>query len=76
MTANTNVVSLDGANEGDEEFDDFLETLREGNDGVVFLISRANGDLTVGSTAKTAKDLLWDCERLKRLMQSLIERGE
>lgn len=75
MTKNTNVVMLDDANEGDDDFDEFLETLREGNDSVVFLISKSDGTMAIGSTAKSAKDLLWDYERLKSWMRSLIDRG-
>ena len=71
---NTNVVNLSTAeDESDEHFAEFIETLRQGNESAVFLISRKDGSLTVGSTAQNAKDLLWDCERLRRFMQAVID---
>lgn len=68
------VVNLSSVEEeSDEYFAEFIETLRDGNESAVFLIDRKDGSLTVGSTAVNAKDLLWNCERLRRFMQALID---
>lgn len=71
-----NVISLDSAEEDqDEAFAEFIETVKSGNDGVVFLISKTDGTLSLGSTAKSAKDLLWDSYRLQIFMQELVREG-
>jgi len=68
-----NVIALDGLDEEDEGFAEFIETLKTGNESAVFLISKEDGSISVGSTAKSAKDLLWDVQNLKRLMERIID---
>jgi hypothetical protein len=71
-----NVISLTTSeDEDDENFSAFIEDLRKGNEAAVFLISRKDGTMSVGSTAQSAKDLLWDSYRLKLFMDALV-KGE
>jgi hypothetical protein len=73
MTKDVNVISLDGTDEEDEGFAEFIETLRTGNEHVVFLVAKEDGSLSLGSNYKSAKDLLWDAERIRRFMTTLVE---
>jgi 23S rRNA pseudoU1915 N3-methylase RlmH len=75
MTKDVKVISLDGADEEDESFAEFIETLRTGNESVVFLVSKEDGSLSIGSNYKSAKDLLWDIERLRKFMGTIVEGG-
>lgn len=67
-----NIVELDSASEEDEGFKEFIETLREGNAGAVFIITKEDGELSIGSTAKTSKDLVWDLHRLTKLIETIV----
>lgn len=72
-----NVISLKSAeDEDDENFADFIDQIKNQNETAVFLISRKDGTLAVGSTYKNIKDLVWDCQRLQMFVQDLIRNAE
>lgn len=57
----------------DEEFAEFIDTLKSGNTHAVFLISKEDGSISIGSTARDAKELLWDLYQLKKFMDTIVE---
>jgi hypothetical protein len=72
-----NVISLTTSeDEDDDNFAQFIDEVKNGNKSAVFLLSRKDGTLAVGSTYKTRKDLVWDCQRLLMFMQELVQNGE
>jgi len=71
-----NVINLNNDDDHEEEFAEFLDGLKTGNESAVFLVTKKDGSLHIGSTARSAKDLLWDLYHLKKFMASLVENGE
>lgn len=72
----TNVVSLNGLDEEDEEFQAFIETLKEDNANAIFLVEKLDGSLTVGSNFKERKDLVYAIYNLQKLAQNLVDGYE
>ena len=72
----TNVVSLNGLDEEDEEFQAFLETLKEGNANAIFLVEKLDGSITIGSNFKERKDLVFAIYSLQKLAQDLVDGYE
>ncbi len=70
-----NIIELDKPDEEDEGFKAFIETLKTGNTEAVFLITKEDGTMSVGSTARNSKDLIWDIHRLTHFM-NLIAAGD
>lgn len=68
----TNVISLNGLNEEDEEFQKFLETLQEGNANAIFLIEKEDGTVTVGSNFKDRRDLVYAIYNLENLARDIV----
>ena len=72
----TNVVSLNGLDEEDEEFQAFLETLKEDNANAIFLVEKLDGSITIGSNFKERKDLVFAIYSLQKLAQDLVDGYE
>jgi len=71
----TNVVSLDGLDDEDEQFQEFLEGLKEGNVNAIYLIEKEDESVTVGCNFKNPKDLIAAIYRLQDLAQTIL-RGD
>lgn len=70
-----NIIELDKPDEEDENYKAFLDSLRTGNSEAVFLITKEDGTMSVGTTSRLQKDIVWDIHRLTKFME-LIVSGE
>lgn len=71
MTAK--IISLDGMDENDQNFMEFLEQLKEGNSRAIYLIEKSDGTVTVGCSATDRRDIVYSIYLLQQLAQSLLQ---
>ena len=69
----TNIVSLHGLDDEDEAYQEFLDTLKEGNASAIYLLEKEDGSVTVGCNFKEGKDLIAAIYRLQQLAQDILQ---
>ena len=70
-----NIVNLNSLDDEDEEFQTFLEGLKEDNDNAIFLVEKKDGTVVVGCNFTERRDLVYAIYNLQNLAQSIV-RGE
>ena len=68
----TNIVSLSGLDEEDEEYQGFLQTLNEDNVNAIYLVEKKDGNVTVGCNFKDSRDLIAAIYRLQALAIDIV----
>lgn len=71
-----NIISLNGLDEDDEDFSEFIEEIRTGNRSVAFLLEKDDGTVTVGCNFKDRRDLVFAMYRLHTLLESIVESDQ
>lgn len=66
------IIQLNGLDEEDREYNEFLDELRTGNVRATFIIEREDGTVAVGTTGQERKELVYDIYRLQELCRKLV----
>ena len=71
----TNIVSLHGMDEEDDNYNEFLEGLKDNNANAIFLVEKKDGTVTIGCNFENPKDLVYQIYNLQRLAQDILNGG-
>lgn len=73
---NNNVVQLSSLDDQDDEYMEFLDSLREDVAEAVYLVKKGNDEIYVGSSYKDKRDLVVALYRLQGFIQNLLHTQE
>lgn len=66
------IIQLGGLDEDDENFNEFIESLKEDAVRAVFIVERKDGTVAVGTNSTDRRDLVYDVFRLQQFCQNLV----
>lgn len=69
MTAK--IINLNGLDDEDDGYSEFLESLKTDNVNAVFLVEKEDGSVTVGCNFKNRRDLVFAIYQLQSLAMSI-----
>lgn len=67
------IIQLSSLDEEDQNYAEFIESLKEGAVRAVFLIEKEDGSLSVGTNSKDRRDLVYDIYRLQGLCKIIVD---
>lgn len=66
------IIQLGGLDEDDDNFNEFIESLKEDAVRAVFIVERKDGTVAVGTNSTDRRDLVYDVFRLQQFCQNLV----
>ena len=70
------IVNLNGLDDDDKDYQEFIEGLREGNVRAVYLIEKEDGTVRAGTNSTQRRDIVYDLHRLQELCRMIINEAD
>jgi len=68
------IISLGNLDDEDEEYQQFLEELREDVIRAVFIVEKKDGNVFVGTNSRDKRDVVYDIFRLQEFCRTLVNQ--
>lgn len=70
------IIQLGNLDEEDENYMEFIESLKEDAIRAVFIVERKDGTVAVGTNSKDRRDIVYDVFRLQQFCANLVNDPE
>jgi len=69
------IIQLGGLDQGDEEWSQFVEDLKEGAVRAVFIVEKEDGSVMVGTNSTDRRSVVYDFYRLQQFCLNIINES-